>query len=1187
MHSDRARIFGVGAALLTVALAAQAEDWTPAEIATALWLDASDVGTITQSGGAVSQWADKSGNAKHATQATGSRQPVYTASDAMLGGRPSVGTGGLAGKYFWTPSAGGKRIYAVLYFGDGTQATWPEHDSWLSGPGTSGEWRITGRTGRSIWDEARDFNDAGTYRDGSTTSSRDALPMPATLWKFDASATRTQTWKILCGNSASWARWNGALGELIFTDGTETLATQQKMEGYLAWKWGLEGNLPAVHPYKSAPPTTGPQPVPGAFEFSAADHVELEGDSGSRAVTVTVTRVGGTDGAVSVDYATSDGTATLGDNDYAAASGTLIWADGDGVDKTFDITLIGDTTPEGDESFGIALSNATGGAALGPQSTATVTITNDDPVTPPELWSGLMGWWRFDEAGGVVAFDSSGKEHNGILKNMAGTEWTSGMLNGALAFDGANDLVDTGLLASQLGVGDGETKSVATWCCVNVFDGGGLYQMGYANNRYHFGFKTLSADNNWQITNGRTGGDHYSFDTLADFGISSKGTWVHFVHIYEDGVTKLYLNGELVVTWSAVGSIEENTTLRFGRFHKGTLDGSMDDVRIYDRALTADEVIALYGLTLDTTAPTTPADLAATVEDQNKIGLSWTASTDDNEVAGYEVYRDGVQIAIANGTSYVDEDVLFDTAYVYTVKAFDLSSNVSPASSAATITMSKTTGSGTGLAAVYYDNDDFTGLSVTGIDSVIDVNYGKGSPDPAIDKNYFSILWTGSIEPYGSNTYTFHGSSDDTMKVWIGGRVVIDTSIRKKSGSIPLIGGCRYPIRIEFVEKWGNAFAKLEWQSPSMAAKEVVPQNQLYPTGPALGLTTSLSSATSPVWVEGDCEVAADSVWVTVDGGVPFEAVREGTFRWYADDPTAEGPLGIPLTQAAPSVSVTVESKSGDTVISSVTETITWTVTDLAGKSASADAITIRKGDSLLLTATGSGTTLTLDIDNDGTPEFTGAPADTFAALYDTAGTFTAVALIDDSEVGSLTVTVIDVVPVPAVGVWKGRERLKTMQISPTGVLWPPPEVAFVPSDLAVLDVAVDSIAPDSATLALDSYETGTTSLQVRVGGATGPVVLDQEVHSFTLRSLNRVVAPALISYPDGDELSGFGIRMEPYYPGHVVYINIWGGGGLFEDSGTSVRYAATDDFDENGDYIYYVIAPSIICHSLAVSDEE
>jgi choice-of-anchor B domain-containing protein len=99
----------------------------------------------------------------------------------------------------------------------------------------------------------------------------------------------------------------------------------------------------------------------------------------SGAATVRVQRTGGFAGAVSVQFATSDGTAIAG-TDYTAASGTLNWADGDLSDKTFTIALANDTGVEPDETLVVALSNVAGGATLDGPSSLTVTIVNDDAV---------------------------------------------------------------------------------------------------------------------------------------------------------------------------------------------------------------------------------------------------------------------------------------------------------------------------------------------------------------------------------------------------------------------------------------------------------------------------------------------------------------------------------------------------------------------------------------------------------------------------------------------------------------------------------------------------------------------------------------------------------------------------------------------------------------------------------------
>ncbi len=95
---------------------------------------------------------------------------------------------------------------------------------------------------------------------------------------------------------------------------------------------------------------------PGTLQFSAATYSVDEG--GTTAI-ITVTRTGGSNGGASVDYATSDGTATEGD-DYTAASDTLNWADGDANSKTFTVSITDDLVVEDNEIVNLTLSNPTG-----------------------------------------------------------------------------------------------------------------------------------------------------------------------------------------------------------------------------------------------------------------------------------------------------------------------------------------------------------------------------------------------------------------------------------------------------------------------------------------------------------------------------------------------------------------------------------------------------------------------------------------------------------------------------------------------------------------------------------------------------------------------------------------------------------------------------------------------------------
>jgi uncharacterized protein (DUF1330 family) len=88
----------------------------------------------------------------------------------------------------------------------------------------------------------------------------------------------------------------------------------------------------------------------------------------------------------------------------------------------------------------------------------------------------------------------------------------------------------------------------------------------------------------------------------------------------------------------------------------------------------------------DTTPPSTPTNLTATTISSSEIDLSWTASTDNVGVAGYQVFRGNTQIATSTQTTYDDTSLSASTTYTYYVTAFDAAENVSASSSPATAT---------------------------------------------------------------------------------------------------------------------------------------------------------------------------------------------------------------------------------------------------------------------------------------------------------------------------------------------------------------------------------------------------------------------------------------------------------------------------------------------------------------------
>src|SRR4029077_15427035 len=111
----------------------------------------------------------------------------------------------------------------------------------------------------------------------------------------------------------------------------------------------------------------------GILQFSSGSYSVNENEG---TATITVTRTGGSDVPVSVNYATSNGTATAG-SDYAATSGILTFGVGE-TSKTFTVPIINDSAVENTETLTLTLSNPPGGATLGSPASATLTINSDD-----------------------------------------------------------------------------------------------------------------------------------------------------------------------------------------------------------------------------------------------------------------------------------------------------------------------------------------------------------------------------------------------------------------------------------------------------------------------------------------------------------------------------------------------------------------------------------------------------------------------------------------------------------------------------------------------------------------------------------------------------------------------------------------------------------------------------------------
>lgn len=143
-------------------------------------------------------------------------------------------------------------------------------------------------------------------------------------------------------------------------------------------------------------------------------------------------------------------------------------------------------------------------------------------------------------------------------------------------------------------------------------------------------------------------------------------------------------------------------------------------------------------------------------------------------------------------------------------------------------------GKGIGLFYEYFDEDNLTNPKEKGIDSVIDFNWGVGSPSKSINQDQkFSVRWTGFIQVPYDGDYVFYVSYDDGASLWIDRQLLIDKWTASeintaKTEAISLKAGQRVEVMLLYRNTALAGSIRLEWEGPGIE-RSVVPQSCLYP----------------------------------------------------------------------------------------------------------------------------------------------------------------------------------------------------------------------------------------------------------------------------------------------------------------------------------------------------------------------
>jgi glucose/arabinose dehydrogenase len=291
--------------------------------------------------------------------------------------------------------------------------------------------------------------------------------------------------------------------------------------------------------------------------------------------------------------------------------------------------------------------------------------------------------YGFNEGSGTTVNDTSGLGNHGSTTN---TAWVAGRFGNTLSFNGTSSWVTVPDSAS-LDLTNGITleawinpvQLVGTWRTV-------IFKQTTNGMAY-----SLYAADGANRPRGQVhiGGEQNAIGPAA----LPLNTWTHLATTYDGATQRLFVNGVQVASRAQTGNAAVSTgVLRFGGNSIWSAEryrGLIDEVRIYDRALTAGEIqtdmtTPVAPPVADTQPPTTPTGLTQTASTETSATISWTASTDNVGVAGYGLYRAGAPAGSVTTTSATLGGLTCGASQLVGVDAYDAATN---RSSQATITV--------------------------------------------------------------------------------------------------------------------------------------------------------------------------------------------------------------------------------------------------------------------------------------------------------------------------------------------------------------------------------------------------------------------------------------------------------------------------------------------------------------------
>ncbi len=314
----------------------------------------------------------------------------------------------------------------------------------------------------------------------------------------------------------------------------------------------------------------------------------------------------------------------------------------------------------GDYTFRIVVTDVDGAQAMD-----TVWVSVRENI--PDILDQLIARWSMDEGKGELAEDLSGNAHRGVIRGASWSEETPVQSAHALLFDGNDDRVDIGNLDLT-----SNSMTISFWFNADDFDVSDARFISKAEGQYdqdHYWM--VSALNSSKLrfrlkTNGMTK------TLISPSGILSTGIWTHIAAVYDGNQMILYRNGEIVASTPASGNIDSNpdVSAAIGDQPSGitggsrSFDGLIDEMRIYGRALSDEELDIVRTASPNVPPDTIPENIRPMISWESPISrtihpegtaipLQLSGFDEDGSITHIDLYLDGEKIAQIVDTPYI------------------------------------------------------------------------------------------------------------------------------------------------------------------------------------------------------------------------------------------------------------------------------------------------------------------------------------------------------------------------------------------------------------------------------------------------------------------------------------------------------------------------------------------------------